>query len=91
MQTKIQHDFIAKKKQNKGMIRKCTKKLMLNKLKVMTNYTSIYTHLALSWMHFFFQFTCGACSPCVPMCTHVWTKTQLRMNLNLTKSELRIN
>jgi len=39
MQIKIQQDFITKNKQNKVM----TRKLMLNKPKVMENFIFIYT------------------------------------------------
>jgi hypothetical protein len=91
-------------KTKQGYDKKTCPKLMLNKLKVMKNSTSIYTPWAPNSNFFWrnFQSTCGPCSPCAPTCTHVWTmselrlnwkwtKTQLRVNLHLIKSEMRVN
>ncbi len=59
-----------------GYDKKTYPKLVLNKLKVMRNSTFIYTHLAPSSnLHV----------------AHVWTKTQMKMNLNLTMKELKVN
>jgi hypothetical protein len=41
---RIQQDFIAKDKQKQIFERKMYPKLVLNILKVIKNYTSIYTH-----------------------------------------------
>jgi len=61
--TRIQQDFIAKKKR-KGYDNKRHPKLMLNIIKVMGDLTSIYTYWAPSSRKFFnFQPTCGSCSP----------------------------
>jgi hypothetical protein len=67
---------------------------MLNILKVMKNSTSICTHWAPSLKKFFKKKSIYMW----PMFTHVrlgvnyeWTKTQLKVSLNLIKSELRIN
>jgi hypothetical protein len=73
-------------------------KLMLNWLKVIANSTSIYTPWASSSRKFFQKLPIYM----RPMFTHVqtmnelilnwkWTKTQLRVKLDLNKSELKIN
>jgi hypothetical protein len=67
MQTKIQQDFIAKKKQNKDTTRNCIQKLLLNKLKVMGNSTFIYTYQAPSSKKFFNKLP----THMWPMFTHV--------------------
>ncbi len=71
---RIQQDFITRKKQKtkQGYDKKTYSKLVLNKLKVMGNSTSIYTYWALAQRSFLksFQPTCG---PCSPMCANVYT------------------
>jgi len=49
-ETRIQQDFIIRKKQkhNKTMVKKKTPKLVLKRLKVMGNHTFIYTHCTLN-------------------------------------------
>jgi hypothetical protein len=47
-ETRIQKYFIAKENQNKKMTKKTYPRLVLNRLKVMGNYTSIYTPWALN-------------------------------------------
>jgi hypothetical protein len=69
-------------------------RLVLNKLKVMRNFMSICAHWAPSSKKFFKKFPIYMwlmfthVHPCV---NYEWTKTQLKVNLNLIKSELKIN
>jgi len=58
--------------------------LVLNKLKVMGNFTSIYTPWALSSKKFLKKLQ-STCDPCLPMCVNVhpcvnyeWINTQLK-------------
>jgi hypothetical protein len=68
VRTKIQQNFTAnnKQKQNKDMRKKTYQKHVLNILKIMGNFTYIYTYWAPNLKNF--QPTCGRCSP---MCAHV--------------------
>jgi hypothetical protein len=63
MQTRIQRDFIVKKKKKQGYV----PKLMLNKLKVINNFTSIYTYWAPNSKKFIKKFIIYMW----PMCTHM--------------------
>jgi hypothetical protein len=56
VQTKIHQGFIAKKKKKQGYDKKTYPKLVLNKLKVVGNSTSIYTPWAPSSRKFFEKF-----------------------------------
>jgi hypothetical protein len=86
---RIQQDFITRKERKieQGYEKKIDSKLMLKRLKVMGNSTSIYTYWALAQISFLknFQPTCG---PCSPMCTHVRTMSELKFNY---WSELKFN
>jgi hypothetical protein len=73
-------------------------RLMLNILKVIKKFIFIYIHWAPSSKKFLNKLSIYMW----PMCTHVWTmselklnwewiKAQLRMNLNLIKNELKFN
>jgi len=77
-----------------GYEKKMYPKIMLNKLKVMKNVIPIYIHWAFGSKRFLKKLSTYMC----PMFTHVhtcvnyeWIKTQLGMNWNLTKSELKVN
>ncbi len=82
-QTRIQQDFICKKETKQGYNKKMHLKLVLNKLKVMGNSNSIYTHwepISKKFFKFFLIYMW-------PMFTHVhscvnyeWNKIQLIMN-----------
>jgi hypothetical protein len=83
MQTRILQDFIVKKKQNKAMY----PKMVLNRLKVMTNFNSIYTHWTPSSKKFLKKFPIYMW----PMRTHVWTMNELRLNWKWTQLRVNLN
>jgi hypothetical protein len=86
--------FYCKKLKKQSYDNKTYLKLMLNKLKVMRNSTSTYIPWAPCLRKYFNKlpiymwpiFT--RVHPCV---NYEWTKTQLKVNKNSTKSELKFN
>jgi hypothetical protein len=68
---------------------------MLNRLKIMGNFTFIYTHHAFSSKNNFQKNSNLHVAHVWIMSKLIfnweWTKTQLRVNFNLIKSELKIN
>ncbi len=77
----MQQDFIARKEQNLNMamiLKKNPPKLVLNKLKVIGNFTLIHTYwaqLKKKTKNMCFMFT-----HVWPMCTHVQTTSELKFN-----------
>jgi hypothetical protein len=86
--TKIQRNFIAKNKQNEIVRKKKYPKLVLNKLKVMGNFTFIYTYqtfsLRTSNLHV------GHLHPYVahvyPCVNYELIRNEIKVNKELTKS-----
>jgi hypothetical protein len=72
-ETKIQQDFIANKSKQGSDMKKYPK-LVLNKLKIMGNFTSIYTYWTFSSRKFLKKISTYMWSmfihmcPCAPMC-----------------------
>jgi hypothetical protein len=79
--------FYYKEIIEQGYDKKMYPKLMLKKLKVMANSTSIYTPWAPNFKKYFKKFPMYTCGPYSPMCANVhpcvnyeWTKIQLKVN-----------
>ncbi len=104
VQNKNSTKFCCKNNNNNNIITRKHIKLVLNVLKIMGNFNSIYTHWASNSKkifkkpptHMWPMFTMYA--HVHPYVTHVypcvnyeWTNTSLKVNWNLIKSELKLN
>jgi len=87
MQNKNSTKFYCKNKIEQGYNKKTYPRPMLNKLKVVINSTSIYNHWAPSSKNFFEKLPIYMS----PMCTHVWTVSELKFNWEWTKTQLKVN
>ncbi len=96
-ETRIQQDFIIKKKQKYD--KKTYPNFVLNRSKILRIPNFIYTHCAPNSINL--QPTCGPRSPmcayvwpmcdlCPPRVNYEWIKTQLKVNLKLIKIELKV-
>jgi hypothetical protein len=87
MWNKNSTNFYCKKEIEQGYNKKTYPRPMLNKLKVVINSTSIYNHWAPSSKNFFEKLPIYMS----PMCTHVWTVSELKFNWEWTKTQLKVN